>query len=238
MPNTTVSRILAGYPATVQRKKGMKRMILRVAPGGELLISASPRASWDELTRFVEEHRAWIEEKRAAFASAPRHAYLPGEEIPVLGRRCPIIASGGEGKLSASLSNGQILLSGKTGDARRAVEALLRASLEGEAVRLFAVWSARLGLYPDEVSYRMMKSRWGVCRLAKGGSRITLSLRLAMHSPDAIEYIIVHELTHLRHMGHDARFHAALLAALPDARERKAALREAECLLSREFPIR
>lgn len=82
---------------------------------------------------------------------------------------------------------------------------------------------------PDIV-VRELKSRWGSCaRRQRGGApfcRITLSLRLMTLPPDLADYVILHELCHMRRMDHSAAFHALLERVCPGHRERERALRK------------
>lgn len=89
-------------------------------------------------------------------------------------------------------------------------------SLLGE---LHEFWCARLGEAGVEWKLRRMKSRWGVCNIVK--RRVTYARMLAGHGRDEVEYIVVHELTHLKAHGHGADFKALMDARLPDWRTRR-----------------
>ena len=83
-------------------------------------------------------------------------------------------------------------------------------------------WEAALGVHAATVVYRNMKSRWGSCQPATG--RICINVRLALYPPECLEYVVVHELCHLRERGHGSAFRALMDAALPDWRLRRAKL--------------
>ena len=84
-------------------------------------------------------------------------------------------------------------------------------------------WEAVLGVHAKKIAYRNMKSRWGSCQPATG--RICINIRLALYPPECLEYIVVHELCHLRERGHGPAFKALMDATLPDWRSRRAKLR-------------
>ena len=71
------------------------------------------------------------------------------------------------------------------------------------------------------VSFRMMKRRWGSC--ARDG-RIVLNVRLAQLPPACIDYVILHELCHLRHHHHGRPFYDLLARLVPDGKERRTEL--------------
>ena len=67
-----------------------------------------------------------------------------------------------------------------------------------------------------------LRSRWGSCAAS---GRITLNVGLVLLAPALIDYVLLHELCHLRELNHGPRFYAVLAAALPDHRQRQQALR-------------
>ena len=88
---------------------------------------------------------------------------------------------------------------------------------------LHALWADRLGEYGVDWKLRRMKTRWGVCNYAK--RRITYAVMLAGASRDCVEYVVVHELTHLKAHGHGVRFKALMDERLPDWRVRRRMLK-------------
>lgn len=88
---------------------------------------------------------------------------------------------------------------------------------------LIAKWEPVLGVRAGKLAYRNMTSRWGSCQPQTG--RICINVRLALYPPECLEYVVVHELCHLREPNHGPRFHALLDAALPDWRTAERKLR-------------
>lgn len=83
-------------------------------------------------------------------------------------------------------------------------------------------YSSKMGLFPDHVSINTAKTRFGSCSSKK---RINFSCRLALYPYEAIEYVCVHELAHLKEMNHSKRFWAIVEEQLPDYKERKKLLK-------------
>lgn len=77
---------------------------------------------------------------------------------------------------------------------------------------------SKYGLREPFLKIRRMKSRWGSC--SRSG-KITLNLRLIHLPPVCIEYIVMHELCHLKHLDHSKDFYSFLQLNMPDWRERK-----------------
>ncbi|MBQ9068371.1 MAG: M48 family metallopeptidase [Eggerthellaceae bacterium] len=99
-----------------------------------------------------------------------------------------------------------------------------REVVEAFAPALVEKWAAVLGVAPGALAYRNMRSRWGSCQPSTG--RICLNTRLALYPPECLEYVVVHELCHLREHGHTPRFWALVESCLPDYRTAKRKLSE------------
>ena len=102
---------------------------------------------------------------------------------------------------------------------RRQAQALFPGRLAELAATL--PWLAGRVVAPPRVV--RLRARWGSC---SADGRITLNLGLVLLAQPLIDYVLLHELCHLREMNHGARFYALLAAAMPDFRERQAALRQ------------
>ena len=98
---------------------------------------------------------------------------------------------------------------------RQVVEAFVPALIER--------WEPVLGVKAGQLAYRNMRSRWGSCQPTTG--RICINTRLALFPPECLEYVVVHELCHLRVSGHGPEFHALMDSVMPDWKQRRAKLR-------------
>lgn len=98
-----------------------------------------------------------------------------------------------------------------------------RAVVEAFTPALVEKWAPILGVTPGKLAYRKMKSQWGSCQPTTG--RICINVVLALYPPECLEYVVVHELTHLRVPGHGREFHELMDRVMPDWRERRAKLR-------------
>ncbi len=83
--------------------------------------------------------------------------------------------------------------------------------------------AAQLRLHPRSIHIRTQQRRWGSCSSDK---KIFLNWRLIMLPLAIIDYVIVHELTHLAHLDHSKKFWDRLALAMPDMKERKKWLKE------------
>ena len=79
--------------------------------------------------------------------------------------------------------------------------------------QLLAKWGPVIGRPPTHITLRVMTSRWGSCTPRTG--RIRLNLQLGLMEPQFLEYVLVHEMTHLWESGHGAGFQRRMTAYLP-----------------------
>ena len=86
-----------------------------------------------------------------------------------------------------------------------------------------AHFAALMGVTPAAVKITAARTRWGSCS-AKGS--LNFSCRLMGQPAEAIDYVVVHELCHLRHMNHSAAFWRLVASILPDYKERAALLKQ------------
>ncbi len=97
-------------------------------------------------------------------------------------------------------------------------EADLRKKAERILPPLVAQYSVRMGVKPASVKITSARTRFGSCG---GNNAICFSWRLLAYPLAAVEYVVVHELAHIRHHNHSAAFYRLVEEYLPDYRERK-----------------
>jgi len=103
-----------------------------------------------------------------------------------------------------------------------------KAILSSEELKTFvdkqvSYYSDKMRLYPHSTRFAQVNSYWGTCN-PKGVLSFNLSLRFT--SLDAINYVVVHELAHLRYRGHGVRFWQLVNATFPQANEMRRLLRQ------------
>lgn len=84
-------------------------------------------------------------------------------------------------------------------------------------------WSSIMGLTPTGLKITSARTRFGSC---SGKNSICFSWRLMQYPPEAIDYVVVHELAHIRHHNHSPAFYALIERYMPDWRKRMKLLKE------------
>lgn len=206
---------LDGIQARVTRKP-IRTFTLRLKPpDGSVHVSAPLRASEHAIQAFVRERLDWIRRHQARMALRPAAAvpaYEDGEAIPFLGRRLTLRWERRGRLATAKLEADALRLRAPSGATRaqreRAVQRCLARALLAEAQARLPHWEAQMALKASALKVRAMRSRWGVCKTRE--AVITLSTALARFGPEALDYILVHELAHLRVRSHGPRFRGLL----------------------------
>lgn len=186
---------------------------------------------------FVRERRDWVASRLASVrAQRDRHRIevQPGATIPFRGRSLRLEWYRGETTgLEPVDETLQLTLSRRIRRPERAVaEETLRGWLQQQAeealpARLRAL-ATRTGLLPADVSVRSFRRRWGSC---DNRGRIALNWRLILADARVTDYVLIHELCHLRHFDHSPAFWRLVERHCPDHRNCQAYLRERGCWL-------
>ncbi len=207
--------------ADVRFSARARRLSVRVFRNARVEVVAPPRTSARRIAEFLGQHQPWIERQlaRARELAADVGPFPPSAlDLPALGERWKIHLAGGTGRLRIrELTPGVLKVSGE-GD-HAALQAVLRRWLMRHAKPRIAGALSALVRVADpayrRLSLRCQRSRWGSCSV-----RGTISLNIAMlfQRVEVAQYLMIHELTHLDHPNHSARFWRAVEARCPQWR--------------------
>ena len=214
---------VSGITVAVVKKK-IKNLHLRVkAPDGRVELSAPVGLSNGKIEEFLRDKRDWILQQQGKFSQQTDQMardYVSGELLYVWGQ--PYRLEVGQGKRNQLvLERGRALLTVREGSTReqreRWVNEWYRTQLKEAVGRLLPKWEAITGLHPDSWQSKNMTTRWGTCNVRD--RRIWLNLQLAKYPAECLEYVILHELTHLVEKGHNQRFYAHMDRYMPRWRQ-------------------
>lgn len=183
---------------------------IRITQEGEVKVS-TPLQSIHEIRKLLSQKEIWINEKISKMMRSPSKRCSPGETILFRGE---IYRIENFPKLQEKIQKNRNIK--KYYDEFYMNEAI--ETLPGR-VRYY---SSKMNLAPSEIRYKKMRRRWGSCD-SKGV--ITFNTLMLQLSYEHIDYIIVHELAHLRHMNHSKIFHAFVRYHLPNERELRTELK-------------
>ena len=206
---------------------------LRVTPHGELVITVPPGFDKTALAPILARRADWIRDMQARQARQrevdPRCGGLRPREIRLaaIDEHWQVHYRPGAARILHAMPQARTLrLAAEADDA--AVGSALRHWLQRRARAVLPDWlaavSAETGLCYRSVGIRGQRSRWGSCS-ARG--HISLNRNLLFLPPDAVRYLLVHELCHTLHLNHSPAFWQVVAQHQVDYRAQEACLREA-----------
>ncbi|NHO32580.1 M48 family metallopeptidase [Acetobacter fallax] len=201
-------------PVEWRRSTRARRVSLRVSPRTRGVIVTLPASATTEAgLRLLRTHTGWIEKQLQRRAHTPR--FEAGGRVPIDGAD-HVICHTPHGTGGAWLEQSEIHVSGDAAFIPRRVTDFLRRLATRKLADRMTALGARTGLMPAQVAIRDTTSRWGSCT-ARG--RVMLSWRLVMTPVFVQDYVILHELAHLRHLNHSAAFWALVDLLTPRRHE-------------------
>ena len=195
-----------------------KRLMIQVLPGGKVVLKAPLGTPKKQLNSFLEQHAGWIAEKRTLMAKVAEPAqalrFVQGELLWLAGRQYPLhLAGKGPKELFFKQVQGFFLASGEQKNGAERLKAYYREYTRRAVTAIAARYANKWGLQVKSIRITGAKKRWGSCSQQNS---LNFSLRLAMVPPEALEYVVVHELAHTRHHDHSRAFWTFLGQMLPD----------------------
>lgn len=194
-----------------------RRLSIRVFPDARVEVVVPPRARPRDVEQFIAAHREWMESRRTlALRNRPAPEPFPpvAIELRMSAERWRLHVAGGTGAVrlaEGALAGSELILRATGVPSHPRLRTALRTWLLRTArIRLaprVAALAAAAGVTFSQVSIRRQRSRWGSCS-ARG--TISLNCCLLFQRPEVVDYLIVHELMHVKHMNHSARFWQAV----------------------------
>ena len=222
-----------GLTLVVQYKL-VKNITLRIKRDCTVQLTAPYGIAQRELLCFLRDKEAWVREKLVLMqqkTSQERYVMgtipFDGEHVWLWGRRLPCrftLVKGGRYDYRLTPEGVSFTMKRQLTQEEQAqlVKSFYTCEVQSEGARLIAQWQQPMGVRCTGLKVHVMKTRWGSCNVRTGG--INLNTLLACWPKDCLEYIVVHELTHLLEANHSPRFHQLVGRFLPSWRERKGLL--------------
>ena len=213
-----------------------RRYILRVEPEGSVRVTIPRWGSRAGAKRFARQHLDWIRReqyRQLREPSGPR-VWRAGTRILMRGRAVPLVLDPGPDHVTVRLGVDvvpvprSVPILDETADLRPFIERHLRALASSEIVPRLRELAAAHGLRVARIQIRDQRSHWGSCS-SKG--TIALNWRLLQMPPSVSDYVLLHELMHLREPNHSRRFWRLVEQVCPAHREARVWLRTHQRLL-------
>ena len=205
------------------RVRRARKYLLRVRPDGSLRVTIPRGGSRRDAEAFLRRHQEWVAAERLRVAE--RHApveWRAGDAIPLHGELTTIrVHESAHGQMVV-VGEQRVRIAAGVVNVRPAVELALRRIASRELVPRLQALASEHALTVDRVTIRNQRSRWGSC--SRRGV-IALNFRLVQMPPAICDYVLLHELMHLRQQNHSRRYWRLVEAVCPDYREAERWLR-------------
>jgi hypothetical protein len=217
----SVRAVQLGKRVVTYRFRRAARRTIGISVGREGLVAAAPRwVTIAEVEAFIREKERWVFAKLLESASATRARvdWMSGGVLPIFGRDIQLESAPHAGDVHVDDDRLYVPATHSTGEAMRAavVGWMKRVGLVLYRQRA-AVLAPRLSVITPEVRISNAATQWGHCTIDRTGrARVYLHWRL-LHFPERlIDYVVVHELAHIREMNHSPRFWKLVASLVPD----------------------
>lgn len=224
--------IQIGDLAILVTRKDVKNVHLSVHPPSGRVTLVTPREiRLDVVRAYAISRLGWIRKQQEQLRSQARETprrFVERESHYLWGRRHLLTVCEAEAPPAVKLDHKRITLFVRPGSpATKRAQVMHRwhkELLHALVPDLIAKWEPRLGVKVRGYFLQRMKTKWGSCNHAAG--HIRLNTELVKKPKDLLEYVIVHEMAHLREPNHGERFIAILDHHYPTWREARAELNE------------
>jgi len=211
----------------LKRSPRRRTLGLRIDAKG-LTVNAPSRAPQHWVESVLREKAGWVFTKLRELQQrqAPQTLWADGEVLPFMGVHIRLDVAGGAARAPALLSGEwlQVRLADPLDEA--ALQAKVMKWYRAQALACFeerlGIYAARLGVPLPSLRLSNARSCWGRCN-ARG--QISLNWRLVKARLEVIDYVVAHELAHLKEMNHSAAFWRVVAGLCPGYAEARAALK-------------
>lgn len=208
-------------------QKDIKNVHLSVYPPfGQVKIAAPIRMNLDTIRIYAITKLSWIKKQQTKIKAQKREAqreYLTKESHYYLGKRYMLKVIEHKSVPIVKLKHNtiELYIRPETDTAKRKeiLDEWYRAKLKEMIPSLITKWEKVMSVEVKEFGIKKMKTKWGTCNIE--AQRIWLNLELAKKPNNCLEYIIIHEMTHLLERNHNTRFVALMNQFMPNWKEVK-----------------
>ena len=215
-----------GFPFTINVIYRARTKSAEITIEDEVVNVIVPNSLLDtQVRRLITKRLVWIKKTLVAQTKAGKPKvveYVNGESFPYLGKNYRLKIEKGE-EPAAKLKSGYLwVTANSTEGIKEAIKQWYFRLAQKRLAEKTTRFSEMLGVSPRSVSIKDFKTKWGSC--SKNGD-ISYNWKIIMASNNLVDYVVIHELCHLKELNHSARFWKLLDRHKPDWRECKELLR-------------
>lgn len=216
------------FEYSIKRNRSQKHTYLRIK-NSSIVVSTNYATSINEIELFIEKHKEWISARLLKKASLEKKTIEDGMQLPFLERFITLrIEKTLKHRTSIKFCEDTLCIITPKLDQnhlQKHIDRFYSNEAKRFIIPLFKMLEASTQLKSEGVSFRKTKSRWGSC---SHRNTISLNTQLMKLPPALIEYVIIHELCHIKQKNHSKKFWELVEKFSPSYKELKAQLRSLE----------
>lgn len=204
-----------------------KRYLAKVDKEGNIVLTVPRIGTQRDALAFANQNRAWLEEQRAKAMlaleeSKKKQGLKPGDQIWFRGEQVELRLEKDLGRPVLCFAGERIYIADEGMDLARPLKAYLREAAKREFPAIVHHYAERFGETVQKVVVRDQKTRWGSCSTS---GTISLNWRLVLADVATRDYVIIHELMHMKRFDHSPEFWALVENGCPEYRKHEAWLK-------------
>lgn len=204
-----------------------KRYLAKVDKSGNIVLTVPRAGTQRDALAFANQHREWLAGQKANALQSLRNVEQSrglgeGDLIWFRGEQVPLRIEKDYGRPVLCFAQERVYIADESMDLVRPLQARLRQLAKLEFPEVVHAFAQRFGESVKKVTVRDQKTRWGSCSTS---GTISLNWRLVLASPATRDYVIIHELMHMKRFDHSPEFWALVEQACPDYRSHEAWLK-------------
>lgn len=189
---------------TVKRSKRSKHVKLRLDPVERVINLVVPeKMPLKNAYRFANDHKDWVKETLGNLP--PKIEFTNGQTLPIFGddMMITVLETPNSKRIKISVEEDSLIIKTPHDDYQNRIKSYLKKTARHGLADLANEKSEILGKQISSISVRDTKSRWGSC---SSNGAISFSWRLIFAPYTAMDYVVAHEVAHLKHMDHSKEF--------------------------------
>ena len=216
----------------VERKKSLKNTYINVDKNG-VVVKTNEVTSDRELEEYIIKKAGWIVEPLKGYKAQSDLEIVTGARLYYLGKSYYVdVLESTADKVNVEFIHSKFKITVPFKCNQSTIHKTVDAFYKERAIRkitpLVKKWSKRMEVQPEHISFRKAEKRWGSCSPT---NRISFNYHLMKTSSPLIEYVVIHELSHIKHKNHSKAFWSEVKKFLPDYKEKERQIKGFEKLI-------
>lgn len=193
------------------KRSQRKTLAIQIKPDGKIEVRCDYSVKDAVIRDFVQSKEKWINKHLERIATREKTPLVFGSKALFLGKEYEITASD-----DRSYFDSEKIYINKNADIYAALGSFYKTAAQKFLPDMVHSKERIMNLYANKIGITAAKTRWGSC---SGRNNINFSWRLMMAEPEVIDYVIVHELAHIKEKNHGKRFWQLVEKYEPNYRE-------------------